>query len=79
MFVSVIMSDEWGVDESPVVVAPEVQDIKLFGKWSTDDVQVSDISLTVSVTFLTRRSKSIYSGFVPQVSIPNTIKTLHCV
>ena len=52
MFVSVIMSDEWGVDESPVVVAPEVQDIKLFGKWSTDDVQVSDISLTVS-TFLT--------------------------
>ena len=46
------MSDEWGVEESPVVVAPEVQDIKLFGKWSTDDVQVSDISLTVSVTFL---------------------------
>ena len=47
------MSDDWGVDESsPVVVAPEVQDIKLFGKWSTDDVQVSDISLTVSVTFL---------------------------
>ena len=45
------MSDEWGVEESPVVVAPEVQDIKLFGKWSTDDVQVSDISLTVSVTF----------------------------
>jgi len=51
MFVSAIMSDDWGVDESPVVVAPEVQDIKLFGKWSTDDVQVSDISLTVSVTF----------------------------
>ena len=46
------MSDEWGAEESPVVVAPEVQDIKLFGKWSTDDVQVSDISLTVSVTFL---------------------------
>lgn len=53
MFVSVIMSDEWGVEESPVVVvAPEVQDIKLFGKWSTDDVQVSDISLTVSIIFL---------------------------
>ena len=47
------MADDWGVDESsPVVVAPEVQDIKLFGKWSTDDVQVSDISLTVSVAFL---------------------------
>ena len=53
MFVSVIMSDEWGAEESPVVVvAPEVQDIKLFGKWSTDDVQVSDISLTVSIIFL---------------------------
>lgn len=49
MFVSVIMSEDWGAaDDAPVVVAPEVQDIKLFGKWSTDDVQVSDISLTVS-------------------------------
>ena len=44
------MSEDWGAadDTAPVVVAPEVQDIKLFGKWSTDDVQVSDISLTVS-------------------------------
>ena len=43
------MSEDWGAadDTAPVVVAPEVQDIKLFGKWSTDDVQVSDISLTV--------------------------------
>lgn len=47
---SAIMSEDWGAadDTAPVVVAPEVQDIKLFGKWSTDDVQVSDISLTVS-------------------------------
>ena len=51
VFVGVIRCDDWGVDESPVVVSPEVQDIKLFAKWSTDDVQVSDISLTVSVTF----------------------------
>ena len=53
-FVSVIMSEDWGAADdaaAPVVVAPEVQDIKLFGKWSTDDVQVSDISLTVSVLF----------------------------
>ena len=47
---SAIMADDWGVDDTPVVVAPEVQDIKLFGKWSTDDVQVSDISLTVSLS-----------------------------
>ena len=51
VFVGVIRCDDWEVDESPVVVSPEVQDIKLFAKWSTDDVQVSDISLTVSVTF----------------------------
>ena len=47
------MADDWGNDESGVageqytVVA--VPEIKLFGKWSTDDVQVSDISLTVSI------------------------------
>jgi len=44
------MSEDWGaVDDAPVVTAPEVPDIKLFGKWSTEDVQVSDISLTVSL------------------------------
>lgn len=43
------MSEDWGaVDDAPVELAPEVPDIKLFGKWSTEDVQVSDISLTVS-------------------------------
>lgn len=41
------MADDWAVEESPVVVGPEVQDIKLFGKWSADEVQVADISLTV--------------------------------
>lgn len=44
------MAEDWGaVDDAPVVSAPEVPDIKLFGKWSTEDVQVSDISLTVSI------------------------------
>ena len=49
------MAEDWGAvdDAAPVVVAPEVQDIKLFGKWSTDDVQVSDISLTVSALIIT--------------------------
>ena len=36
-------------DEQAPAVA-ELPEIKLFGKWSTDDVQVSDISLTVSRT-----------------------------
>merc|ERR1711872_1024646 len=42
------MSEDWGLEiEDDVVATPiEVQDIKLFNKWSTDDVVVSDISLT---------------------------------
>ena len=36
-------------DDAPVVA--EVPEIKLFGKWSADEVQVSDISLTVSMIY----------------------------
>lgn len=42
--------DNWE-DAGDQDIAPtsiEVQDIKLFGKWNPDEVQVSDISLTVS-------------------------------
>lgn len=39
------MTENW--DESGPVVA-EIPEVKLFDKWSSDDVQVSDISLTVS-------------------------------
>ena len=35
--------------DEPAPVVAELPEIKLFGKWSTDDVQVSDISLTVSI------------------------------
>ena len=38
--------ENWDEQAAPVVA--ELPEIKLFGKWSTDDVQVSDISLTVS-------------------------------
>lgn len=34
-------------DPSLVVQSAELPDIKLFGKWSCDDVQVSDMSLQV--------------------------------
>ena len=62
-FISAIMSEDWGAadDTAPVVVAPEVQDIKLFGKWSTDDVQVSDISLTVSALHMFSAHKTFLS------------------
>jgi len=38
----------WDEEESNAPAAIEVQEIKLFGKWNPSDVQVSDISLTVS-------------------------------
>lgn len=34
--------------QAPVVEAPELPEIKLFGKWSLDDVQLSDMSLQAS-------------------------------
>ena len=40
------MSEDY--TEAPLVSAePDMIEIKLFGRWSTSDVQVSDISLTV--------------------------------
>ena len=42
--------ENWDEQAAPVVA--ELPEIKLFGKWSTDDVQVSDISLTVSTEAL---------------------------
>ena len=39
--------EEWGGDDATSAPAPiEVQEIKLFGRWNPDEVQVSDISLT---------------------------------
>lgn len=35
------------VQQPPVVEAPELPEIKLFGKWSLDDVQLNDMSLQV--------------------------------
>lgn len=49
------MADEdWGdvqvtpnVDSAPLQVAAELPEVKLFGRWSCDDVEVSDMSLQV--------------------------------
>jgi len=49
------MADEdWGdvqigsnVDSAPVQVTAELPEVKLFGRWSCDDVEVSDMSLQV--------------------------------
>ena len=44
MTVSVPRMTEW---ETAAPAVAETPDIKLFGKWSTDDVQINDISLQV--------------------------------
>uniref|UniRef100_F7H867 Small ribosomal subunit protein uS7 n=1 Tax=Callithrix jacchus TaxID=9483 RepID=F7H867_CALJA len=43
---------EW---ETAAPAVAETPDIKLFGKWSTDDVQINDISLQITTTFVMRR------------------------
>ena len=39
---------DWGDDTGADAAVPEVHDVKLFGKWSSDEVQVKEISLQVS-------------------------------
>ena len=45
---AVATEDTW---TDTVAAAAEPLEIKLFGRWSSSDVQVSDISLTVSVKY----------------------------
>uniref|UniRef100_A0A3Q1MID4 Small ribosomal subunit protein uS7 n=2 Tax=Bos TaxID=9903 RepID=A0A3Q1MID4_BOVIN len=51
---------EW---ETAAPAVAETPDIKLFGKWSTDDVQINDISLQVATVFPRR-------WFLPQYHFP---------
>ena len=44
------MTDDWSADpvaemEAPATVLTEIPEVKLFGKWSCEDVQVTDMSL----------------------------------
>lgn len=45
------MADNWDTDTPAVAVGglADQPEIKLFGRWSSSDVVVSDISLTVSL------------------------------
>lgn len=49
------MAEDWD-GSAPVatttiapIVSQEPSDIKLFGRWSSSDIEVNDISLTVSI------------------------------
>ena len=54
------MADDWDEGDAPApvthsvsaVVTPDLPEIKLFGKWSLDEVQLSDMSLSVSIIVL---------------------------
>lgn len=42
-----IVTENWEENVAPMTDVPEV---KLFGKWTSEDLQVSDISLTVGIS-----------------------------
>lgn len=42
-----IVHEDAPVEEEDFVVAPGVSEVKLFGKWSFDDIEIRDISLVV--------------------------------
>ena len=50
------MADDWdeegevGAAAAPVPTLAELPEIKLFGKWSCDEVNISDMSLQVSLS-----------------------------
>ena len=54
------MGDDWDTEAaasglavaSSAAVVAELPEVKLFGKWSTDDVQVNDISLNVRFSII---------------------------
>lgn len=52
--------ENWGDDAAAGAVVAEIPEIKLFNKWSADDVQIADISLQVSSenVFLSENGKS---------------------
>ena len=54
------MTESW---DEPAPTTAELPEIKLFGKWSSDEVQVSDISLTVSIVLVTRQDESLPHHF----------------
>lgn len=61
-----VVAEEAQIDLQSLAQPSEVADVKLFGRWSCDDVHVSDMSLAVSLTW---RSIGITSSVWLKVSI----------
>lgn len=61
------MSDQWVTEANDVIGSydeplgqSEVPEVKLFGKWSLDEVHISDISLVVSLLCIFRNWNCMY-------------------
>ncbi|XP_013416229.1 40S ribosomal protein S5 [Lingula anatina] len=61
LFSAALSMENWDSEvAAPVAAVAEAPEIKLFGRWSSEDVQVSDISLTDYIAV-----KEKYAKFVP--------------
>jgi len=73
------MEDDWGMPDAGADAGPspiEVHDIKLFGKWNPDEVQVSDISLTDYIAV-----KEKHAVYLPHTAARYAVKRFkkaHC-
>jgi hypothetical protein len=72
------MAEEWS--ESPAVGgAAEPLEIKLFGRWSSSDVQVSDISLTVSERKISIELKKIIKLIINIIGLHRSKREIRAI
>lgn len=51
------VAEEVAVEEEDFVPTSGATEVKLFGKWSFDDIEISDLSLEVGVATLSSKMK----------------------
>lgn len=73
-FLATIMAEDWGEEVEATTTEVEMPEVKLFGKWSTDEVQVGDISLQDYIACKVSESWILY--FLKQPQTPDQIAYL---
>jgi len=74
MTVAGTMAEENWDDVPSVQPQVELPEIKLFGRWSCDDVQVSDMSLQVNISY--DKSKNMLTIGYPNLTFCSVRTTL---